>query len=142
MKWWFSIKQLVFSFHFNFTWCSVFHNIIWLLTYISIFVIEQAIPSYKCIIVCIKWTETRSEEKKAFRCFKKKRRRSNYDEQEDNRISDLPVDVLHQILFFLPIKSIAQTSVLPRRWRNLWYSFPDLNFTSLYILMNASNARK
>ncbi|XP_040966149.1 putative F-box/FBD/LRR-repeat protein At4g03220 isoform X3 [Gossypium hirsutum] len=48
-----------------------------------------------------------------------------------DRISDLPDVVLHQILFHLPIKSIAQTSVLSKRWRSLWISFPDLDFTSI-----------
>ncbi|KAH1031152.1 hypothetical protein J1N35_043326 [Gossypium stocksii] len=48
-----------------------------------------------------------------------------------DRISDLPDAVLHQILFHLPIKSIAQTSVLSKRWRSLWISFPDLDFTSI-----------
>ncbi|KAK6253024.1 hypothetical protein QUC31_014744 [Theobroma cacao] len=48
-----------------------------------------------------------------------------------DRISDLPDVVLHQILFFLPIKTIAQTSVLSKRWRSLWSSFPDLDFTSI-----------
>ncbi|XVF44492.1 hypothetical protein PTKIN_Ptkin02bG0127600 [Pterospermum kingtungense] len=48
-----------------------------------------------------------------------------------DRISDLPDVLLHHILLFLPIKSIAQTSVLSRRWRSLWSSFPDLDFTSI-----------
>ncbi|XWS68542.1 hypothetical protein CRYUN_Cryun04dG0099000 [Craigia yunnanensis] len=30
---------------------------------------------------------------------------------------------------FLPIKTIAQTSVLSKRWRSLWSSFPVLDFT-------------
>ncbi|XVF01856.1 hypothetical protein REPUB_Repub04eG0125200 [Reevesia pubescens] len=48
-----------------------------------------------------------------------------------DRISDLPDVVLHHILFHLPIKTIAQTSVLSKRWRSLWSSFPDLDFTSI-----------
>ncbi|PQQ10428.1 hypothetical protein Pyn_19172 [Prunus yedoensis var. nudiflora] len=48
-----------------------------------------------------------------------------------DRISDLPDAVLHHILFLLPIKTVAQTSVLSKRWRSIWSSFPDLDFTTL-----------
>ncbi|RVW26807.1 putative F-box/FBD/LRR-repeat protein [Vitis vinifera] len=48
-----------------------------------------------------------------------------------DRITHLPDAVLHQILLLLPIKTIAQTSVLSKRWRLLWSSFPDLDFTTL-----------
>ncbi|KAL2496888.1 putative F-box/FBD/LRR-repeat protein [Forsythia ovata] len=84
--------------------------------------------------------ETRSAKRK--KLLDASKQRLKYNEQEEDRISDLPNDVLHHILFFLPIKSIAQTSVLSKRWRNLWYSFPDLDFTSLNILTNAASARK
>ncbi|KAI3728814.1 hypothetical protein L6452_17458 [Arctium lappa] len=49
----------------------------------------------------------------------------------EDRITDLPNAVIHHILFLLPIKSIVQTSVLSKRWRTLWYTFPDLDFTTV-----------
>ncbi|KAL6969229.1 hypothetical protein U1Q18_028954 [Sarracenia purpurea var. burkii] len=49
----------------------------------------------------------------------------------EDRIGDFPDAVLHHILFLLPIKSIAQTSTLSKRWRRLWSSFPDLDFTTI-----------
>ncbi|CAN0914706.1 Putative F-box/FBD/LRR-repeat protein At4g03220 [Linum grandiflorum] len=48
-----------------------------------------------------------------------------------DRITDLPDAILHHILSYLPIKSIAQTSTLSKRWRIIWYSFPDLDFTTV-----------
>lgn len=51
----------------------------------------------------------------------------------EDRISDLPDAVLHHILFFLPIKSIARLSVLSKRWRHLWHAFPDLDFTTINV---------
>ncbi|CAH1414465.1 unnamed protein product [Lactuca virosa] len=49
----------------------------------------------------------------------------------EDRITDLPDAVLHHIFRLLPIKSIVQTSILSKRWRTLWYTFPDLDFTTI-----------
>jgi hypothetical protein len=46
----------------------------------------------------------------------------------EDRISTLPDAILHHILSFLPVKSIAQTSLLSTRWRYLWASYPCLDF--------------
>ncbi|KAH0653584.1 hypothetical protein KY290_031854 [Solanum tuberosum] len=51
----------------------------------------------------------------------------------EDRISDLPDAVIHQILFFLPIKSIAKLSVLSKRWKHMWHTFPDLDFTTINV---------
>ncbi|KAK4437312.1 putative F-box/FBD/LRR-repeat protein [Sesamum alatum] len=80
--------------------------------------------------------ETRSAKRKKLVNAAKARPRT--DHTEEDRISDLPDDILHHVFFFLPIKSIAQTSVLSKRWKNLWYSFPDLDFTTVNTLSNAS----
>lgn len=45
-------------------------------------------------------------------------------------LSDLPDSVLHHILFLLPIKSIARLSLLSKRFKSLWVTFPDLDFTT------------
>ncbi|KAM6572743.1 hypothetical protein CsatA_016823 [Cannabis sativa] len=45
-----------------------------------------------------------------------------------DRISELPDALIHHILTLLPTKTVAQTSLLSKRWRSLWYTFPDLDF--------------
>ncbi|KAL1188386.1 putative F-box/FBD/LRR-repeat protein [Cardamine amara subsp. amara] len=47
-----------------------------------------------------------------------------------DRISDLSDPLLHQILLLLPLKTAAKTSTLSKRWRSLFLSLPDLDFTS------------
>ncbi|KAE9592677.1 hypothetical protein Lal_00029386 [Lupinus albus] len=45
-----------------------------------------------------------------------------------DRISDLPINVIDGILQHLPIRDIAKTSVLSRKWRYMWVSIPHLEF--------------
>ncbi|EPS67260.1 hypothetical protein M569_07516, partial [Genlisea aurea] len=52
----------------------------------------------------------------------------------EDRISGLPNDIIHQILSLLPIKAVAQTSVLSKRWKSLWLTLPDLDFTTVESL--------
>ncbi|KAL6535856.1 hypothetical protein OROHE_012700 [Orobanche hederae] len=60
---------------------------------------------------------------------------------ETDHITDLPDDILHQIFSHLPVKAIARTSLLSRRWRNLWYSYPDLDFTTLNNITSKTGRR-
>ncbi|RZC90343.1 hypothetical protein C5167_031055 [Papaver somniferum] len=46
-----------------------------------------------------------------------------------DRISELPESITHHILSFLPIKRAASTTILSKRWNNLWLSLPVLDFT-------------
>ncbi|KAL5731113.1 hypothetical protein ACHQM5_003872 [Ranunculus cassubicifolius] len=45
-----------------------------------------------------------------------------------DRVSNLPEDVLHCILSFLPTKYAVSTSVLSTRWKYLWTSIHNLEF--------------
>ncbi|KAL1543859.1 putative F-box/LRR-repeat protein [Salvia divinorum] len=47
---------------------------------------------------------------------------------EEDRISQLPDEILGHILSFTDIKEAVQTCILSRRWKNLWHSLSDLHF--------------
>ncbi|OVA07742.1 F-box domain [Macleaya cordata] len=57
-------------------------------------------------------------------------RSSPFSNNEEDRISNLPDTLIHQILSFIDMNYAVQTSVLSRRWRYLWTSIPTLNFDS------------
>ncbi|KAF5726423.1 putative F-box/FBD/LRR-repeat protein [Tripterygium wilfordii] len=84
--------------------------------------------------------ETRSGKRRKFSI-------NECDEEENSvvpidRISDLSDAVLHHILSLLPIKSIAQTSVLSKRFRSIWSTFPDLDFTTITHIGSISSSPK
>ncbi|CAI0376639.1 unnamed protein product, partial [Linum tenue] len=54
--------------------------------------------------------------------------RSHDMEEQIDRLSDLPDSIIDLILSFLNTKTVAQTSLLSRRWRCLWKAVPTLNF--------------
>ncbi|KAK1378373.1 hypothetical protein POM88_025117 [Heracleum sosnowskyi] len=47
--------------------------------------------------------------------------------EDEDRISKLSDDVIHQIMSFLDIRSAVQTSVLSKRWKHVWRTLPFLN---------------
>ncbi|CAL1408429.1 unnamed protein product [Linum trigynum] len=61
-----------------------------------------------------------------------------------DRITSLPIDVVHRILVFLPIKDAAKTSVLSSKWRHQWRSIPQLCFDSRFaqIITEAESESK
>ena len=49
---------------------------------------------------------------------------------EEDRISNLPKEIIHHILSFLDMKYVIQTSTLSRKWKHIWTSIPHLNLNS------------
>ncbi|KAI7726866.1 hypothetical protein M8C21_004460 [Ambrosia artemisiifolia] len=50
------------------------------------------------------------------------------DDEDDDRISRLPKDVIHHIFSFMDARFVVQSGRLSRSWRNTWKSHPHLNF--------------
>ncbi|KAL9177929.1 hypothetical protein ABFS82_01G092500 [Erythranthe guttata] len=48
-----------------------------------------------------------------------------------DRISDLPKDILHRILYFLSQEDAVRTSVLSKSWRYVWCARPNLDFSDI-----------
>ncbi|KAJ0054295.1 hypothetical protein Pint_03381 [Pistacia integerrima] len=59
------------------------------------------------------------------------RRNKRVKKCKDDRLSNLPDDILHQILSFTDTKFAVQTCLLSKRYINLWKTLPDLNFDSM-----------
>lgn len=49
-----------------------------------------------------------------------------------DRLSELPDSLLRHILSFMPMRCAVRTSPLSRRWRHIWSSIPDMDFTYLW----------
>ncbi|EOA12675.1 hypothetical protein CARUB_v10027829mg, partial [Capsella rubella] len=54
----------------------------------------------------------------------------NGDVVNEDKINELPEDLLLHILSFLPTKSVVATSVLSKRWRHVWKMVQNLKFDS------------
>jgi hypothetical protein len=60
------------------------------------------------------------------------------EEEENNSMSTLQTSLLCHILSFLPTKTCVRTSLVCRRWRNLWKNLKTFNFcdNSHYMFNN------
>ncbi|KAL8532177.1 hypothetical protein ACS0TY_008687 [Phlomoides rotata] len=48
-----------------------------------------------------------------------------------DRLSELPESLILHILSFLPMRDVVSTTLLSKRWENLWTSVPCLNFSDI-----------
>ncbi|KAK7354461.1 hypothetical protein VNO80_19925 [Phaseolus coccineus] len=63
--------------------------------------------------------------------MEKKSRRKIGGRNEEDRLSDLPDGVLLHIMEFLTTRQAVQSSVLSKRWKNIWKSLTTLSFRFL-----------
>lgn len=52
----------------------------------------------------------------------------NLKQESYDWLSNLPTDILYNILSFLSISEVVKTSLLSRKWRYIWNAAPCLNF--------------
>nr|GEY38150.1 hypothetical protein [Tanacetum cinerariifolium] len=50
-----------------------------------------------------------------------------------DRLSSLPDDLIHKIMYFIGLRRAIGTSVLSSRWRYIWTSMPCLDFSSMFF---------
>ncbi|XP_075665365.1 putative F-box/FBD/LRR-repeat protein At5g56810 [Castanea sativa] len=61
--------------------------------------------------------------------FERKQKRRNLDGVDAlDRISQLPEHIIHHILFLMPHKDAARTTVLSKSWKQVWNSLPRYDF--------------
>ncbi|KAH6769743.1 hypothetical protein C2S52_014546 [Perilla frutescens var. hirtella] len=58
-----------------------------------------------------------------------------------DRLSELPDSLILKILGLLPMKDFVRTSILSKRWENLWATIPCLNFDYLTREINPERVR-
>ncbi|XP_058752394.1 probable FBD-associated F-box protein At5g38565 isoform X2 [Vicia villosa] len=60
---------------------------------------------------------------------------------EEDKISRLPDEILSHILSFLTTKKAVRTSLLSKRWTDLWQSCDTIDFTDIQVHCNRTNRR-
>ncbi|KAA8526433.1 hypothetical protein F0562_008364 [Nyssa sinensis] len=55
-----------------------------------------------------------------------------------DRISNLPLPIIHHLMSFLPAKDATRTSSLSKKWRFIFYSFPILDFDQFWFEKSSS----
>ncbi|EYU17875.1 hypothetical protein MIMGU_mgv1a023239mg, partial [Erythranthe guttata] len=53
-----------------------------------------------------------------------------------DKISELPTDILHKILYYLSHKEAVRTSLLSKAWRYIWCTLPNLDFSDTSAFTN------
>ncbi|KAL2349057.1 hypothetical protein Fmac_003057 [Flemingia macrophylla] len=62
-----------------------------------------------------------------------KKKKADHDDNHNDRISNLPKDVIASIMEYLPIQDVVKTSILSPKWRYTWTSVPQLEFTNAFF---------
>ncbi|XP_045821790.1 FBD-associated F-box protein At5g56370-like [Trifolium pratense] len=63
-------------------------------------------------------------------------------EQEEDKLSNLPKKILHNILSRLPEDDANRTSVLSKAWLETWYTFPILCFSDFDFITESTQPKE
>uniref|UniRef100_A0A5B7BPX2 F-box domain-containing protein n=1 Tax=Davidia involucrata TaxID=16924 RepID=A0A5B7BPX2_DAVIN len=85
-----------------------------------------------------------TSQRKPKRKFSQIEKKQNIVDVNDNMdwISELPEPIIHQILSRLRSKDVARTSVLSKKWRDMWASFLTFNFDQKSYRANQNESFK
>ncbi|KAK1381074.1 F-box domain-containing protein [Heracleum sosnowskyi] len=71
-----------------------------------------------------------------------KRQRVEFRGSGEDKISNLPGELITRILLLLPTHDVARTSILSKFWRNIWCMHPFLALDTQFFLQLASKIEK
>ncbi|KAJ9537688.1 hypothetical protein OSB04_030421 [Centaurea solstitialis] len=63
-----------------------------------------------------------------------------WDIADEDRISTLPLEMIHRILSYMDTRNVIETNALSKIWQQIWTSMPYLNFNNKVLLHRNKNA--
>ncbi|KAK3009165.1 hypothetical protein RJ639_014065 [Escallonia herrerae] len=93
-------------------------------------------------VVAMRWSIANCDEMRcdAWNCERRDKIKEAATKNLEDRICNLPDDVLTHVLSFVTTKDSVKTSILSSAWKSLWASVPSLDLDELDFCHNALNS--